>query len=282
MGDILSGLESFGIKNLDRMEVFEDKKTEPVKKEVKMSEQKLTEEDLLFEKSYECPCCQHQFKEKTVRSGKLRMLSQDIDLRPRYDVADALKYGVVACPLCGYAAHTRFFTHLSPVQAKIIQEKISQAFTGLKLDSETYSYEDAIGRHKLALAAAVLKHSNVSERAYLCLLLGWLVRGRSEQLVVTSEETRLARESLKGEELELLSKAAEGLTEAFKREHFPICGLDESTATYLVAALYFETGKYEEASKWISQLLTNRTVNNRIKDKARNLKDTIIEMKGQK
>lgn len=283
MGDILSGLEVFGLKNLDRMDVYGDENAEKPQKESRKTEPvKPLETDTIFEKGYECPCCDHQFREKTVRTGKMRMISQDIDLRPRYDVGDTLKYGVVVCPLCGYAALVRSFMHLSPAQSKIIHEKVSQSFTGINLEAETYSYDDAIARHKLALACAVLKRSEVSERAYLCLMIAWLLRVKAEQFKVSSEETRLKREAMKEEEQALLAKAADGLKEAFTREHFPMCGLDESTATYLVAALSFETGKYDEAGIWVSKILTNRTVNNRIKDKARTLKDTINEMKGQK
>ena len=56
---------------------------------------------------------------------------------------------------------------------------------------------------------------------------------------------------------------------------FPMCGMDEHTTTYLVADLAKRIGKYDEASRWISKVLIARDANERIKSKARELKDSL-------
>ena len=68
---------------------------------------------------------------------------------------------------------------------------------------------------------------------------------------------------------------------ARQSEEFPIAGMDASTLDYLIAALAVETDDLDTASKMVSELLTSRVANSRIKDKARNLKDMIAEKKGE-
>ena len=51
--------------------------------------------------------------------------------------------------------------------------------------------------------------------------------------------------------------------------------MDESTASYLVADLARRSGNYEKASRWISQVITSRTTPDRVKEKARQIKELI-------
>ena len=81
------------------------------------------------------------------------------------------------------------------------------------------------------------------------------------------------------EENDYLLKAAEGFTEALLKESFPICGLDEYTFFYLLSALDYETGRYNDSLKFIEKILINRAVSERIKDKARRIKEAIGEIR---
>ena len=74
------------------------------------------EADKLFDKKYTCPICEHNFTSKTVRSGKARMVRTDMDLRNVYDGIEPLKYDVILCPKCGYAALARFFPNVTSIQ----------------------------------------------------------------------------------------------------------------------------------------------------------------------
>ena len=92
------------------------------------------------------------------------------------------------------------------------------------------------------------------------------------------EEKKAANEA---QEKELLSNALNGFVMARQSEEFPIAGMDASTLDYLVAALAVETEQYDIASKMISEILASRVANSRIKDKARFLKETMAEKKGE-
>ena len=58
-----------------------------------------------------------------------------------------------------------------------------------------------------------------------------------------------------------------------------MCGMDENTVTYLVADLARRCGKFDEAGRWISKVLVARDANERIKSKARDLKELIVQNK---
>ena len=80
-------------------------------------------------------------------------------------------------------------------------------------------------------------------------------------------------------ETELLANAYAGFSSAFMNEDFPMCGMDELTITYLLAELARRTGKLEEASRYVSRVLTSRQANERIKERARDIKDLINQSK---
>ena len=58
-----------------------------------------------------------------------------------------------------------------------------------------------------------------------------------------------------------------------------MCGMDEMTVTYMVAELARRIGKYEESSRWVSRVLTSREANDRLKDKARDIKELLNKEK---
>ncbi len=276
MGNIFAGLESFGLKNMDKLNIFQEQKEEKRKVEEKKPEVKkeATEEELIFEKTYKCPVCDHEFKSKMVRTGKVRLAGADSDLRPKYIGVDSLKYDAVLCPKCGYAALNRYFNFIMSGQAKKIQEQISSNFRYMEEGDKVYSYDDAITRHKMALLNTVVKNGKNSEKAYTCLKLAWLYRGKREKLMETDAKKEEILELVK-EEQELLQEAYEGFQAAFGKEDFPMCGMDQYTMMYLLAELARRTGNPDEAKRYVSKVLVARGAQPRIKNKALELKEKL-------
>ena len=278
MGNLFSGLEALGLGALSKMGLYEDTtkkddKQQAAKKEV----HQMSEEDFLFEKVYTCPICDKEFKNKTVRTGRAKLLSVDTDFRAKYQGIDVIKYDAVVCPVCGYAALTRFFNVTIASQRKLIREQISANFKGLKEPESVYSYDDAIIRYRLALVNTVVKHGKLSEKAYVCLKLAWLLRGKSETLPADTPDLENVKAALAKEELEFVGNAYTGFLEASSKENFPMCGMDEDTVMCLIADLARRIGKLDEASRLLSRIITSRTANERIKNKARDLKELIQE-----
>jgi uncharacterized protein (DUF2225 family) len=283
MANLFSGLEAFGLGKMTDLDLYTSNEKESKQTEENNEKVVITEADFLFDKSFSCPVCEKEFKMKTVKTGKVKLVSADTDLRPKYQYVDSLKYDAIVCPHCGYAALNRFFNYMTATQAKLIQVNISSSFKGIAHEGDTYTYDEAIARHKLALVNTIVKKSKLSERAYTCLKTAWLFRGMAEMLMAEASEGTIDNskkiKDLQKEESQFIENAYAGFEEAFSKEMFPMCGMDENTVTYLMADLARRTGKYDESSRWISKDLISRNSNERLKSKARDLKDLLKQSK---
>ena len=219
------------------------------------------DEEFIFLKNYTCPVCGKEVKNPTVKSSKARLVGSDPDLRPVYEVIDTLKYDVVMCNHCGYAALERYFNSVTQIQKQHIQAKICPAYKA-KEWSPTFSYEDAFFRYRMALANTIAKQAPDSERAYVALKSAWVLRSWRQSL---GKEEAAKQEKLAKQEDDLLKNAKEGFQQANMKEDYPICGMDEATVDYLVAALSAHCGEYEGAVKLLSGIIANREVNARVK-----------------
>lgn len=275
---IFSGLKNLGLGNMEGMNLFEEPHKEDKKqKPVLALPPKPQEKDLIYDRSFQCPVCDSNFTAKIMKSSKARLIGTDQDLRARYEGIDAVKYDVVMCPVCAYAALIRFFPHISSTQAKLIREKISQSVRITQYDDETYSYEQAVERYQLALVNAVVKRAKGSEKAYICLKNAWLLRGYAEYLNETGQADEALAAEVKAQEEEFLQNAYKGFLEARQFESFPICGMDTITVDYLVAVLAMRFKEYDVAAKLLGAVLTSPGASARIKDRARDMKDQILQ-----
>ena len=275
MGNLFAGLESLGLNIKDDVDVYEKEKKESRTAEVQKAQVKeIQEEYLLFDKTYTCPVCDFEFKSKMVRTGKAKLVSADTDLRPKYQGIDPLKYDAILCPKCGYASLNRYFNFVMSSQAKMIKENISSTYRYVPEGEKVYTYDEAITRHKMALLNTIVKRGKTSERAYTCLKIAWLFRGKREEMM-KGEYKKEEVEALLEEEKEFLQNAHRGFVAAFSKEDFPMCGMDEYTVMYMVAELARRIGNQEEAKRWVSKVLVAKDANRRIKDKALALKDML-------
>ena len=277
MAGLLSGLEQFGLSNLESMDLYEAPKKEDEGDKGEQKAHTVQEQDFLFDKSFTCPLCDREFKARTVKIGKAKLAGSDLDLRPRYEQIDMLKYDVIMCPSCGYAALSRFFKYLTSPQAKNIQKTISATFKPQKEVAETYTYDEALERYKLALANAIVKQTKASEKAYICLKTAWLLRGKAEHLDPEQPDYEAQKKQCQEEEDEFLKNALEGFLAARQAESFPMCGMDEPTVDFLIAVTAMRFEQYDLASRLIANLVTSKTVNPRMRDKARDVKDMIVK-----
>lgn len=277
MAGLLSGLEQFGLSNLENMDLYEA----PNKKEEGGPDGKaahtVQEQDFLFDKSFTCPICDKEFKARTVKIGKAKLAGSDLDLRPRYEQIDLLKYDIILCPYCGYAALSRFFKFVTSPQAKNIKKTISATFKPQKEVKEIYTYDEALERYKLTLANAIVKQTRSSEKAYICLKTAWLLRGKAEHLDASQPDYEEQKKQCETEENEFLRNALEGFLAARQTESFPMCGMDEPTVDYLIAVTAMRFEQYDVSSRLITGILQSPTANPRMKDKARDIKEMLMK-----
>ena len=273
---LLSGLSNLGLGKLEGADIYEDeeqKKKEAAAKEG--GEKAFDEMEVLFDKSCECPVCNHEFSYRAVRTGKARLIGQDPDLRPKFENFEPAKYDVVVCPACGYAVLTKYFAPLPSAQIKLVKDNICGKVRGVP-NNKLISFDDAIQRYQLALASTIVKKGKDSEKAYVCLKLAWIIRAKKELLDESGEATPEMMAQLRSDENEALSSAFEGFVSARQKESFPIAGMDEISLDYLLAVLSARFEKYDIAQRLIASILQSKTANNRIKDRARDLKDQVM------
>ena len=270
---LFSDMGKFGLGKYENTDIYaEDKKAEAEKKAAAAPVVRV-EEDFLYDKHYECPVCGAQFMAKAVKAGRIKSVGKDTDLRPYYDYLDPLKYDIIACDRCGYSAITRYFGKLSTRQAKEVRQEIGANFSGFETGMTKLSYDDAILRYKLAVITSMVKKAKNSEKAYTCLKLAWVIRGKRKTLDVNDPEVK----SLYDDELECLSNAYEGFVNAISTEPFPIAGMDENTLKYILADLARKLKKYEESARLIAAVLQSRGASSRLKDETLKLKEMLKE-----
>lgn len=244
------------------------------KKEVK----KPSETEYLFPKKIRCTICDNVFETKVVRSTKTRRMQPDFDLRPRFENIDTLKYDVYACPLCGYAAISRSFDHLTKGQIQLVKDNICVNFvSSAGAEPEFYDYKMAISRYERALECAKVKRAKVSEIAYTTLKLSWLYRSYGDEMPETTEEEKAEKAKVRQIQEKYYREAYDGFQKALASEDFPICGMDTFTMDYLLACLASYFKEYSFASKAVSNILSSQIADRRIKDKALDLKTVIVE-----
>ena len=105
--------------------------------------------------------------------------------------------------------------------------------------------------------------------------MAWICRGKAESLPKDMPNRKEQIQDLQSQEKELLENAYTGFEAAFSKESFPMCGMDEITVSYLLAELARRIGRYEESSRWISRVLISREANDRIKNRAREIKELL-------
>lgn len=291
---ILDGLGKFGIQAEEGMSIYAEPKAEKPEaapaaeapEEAAAPEPeapKKSEAEFLLEKSIRCPVCERVFKTLQPKSGRVKRLESDNDLRPRCEGIDIMKYNVCACPACGYTAlsSSKYFETINPNQKKLVEDKICKTFDpesiaeAYKPETKEWDYDTAIGLHQLSLYNAMVKGAKTSEKAYNCLVLSWLLRGKAET-IENDPEAKDEYDALKKEENELYTQAYEGLMKAASTENFPIAGMDETTYNYLLATMSFRFGDMSMASKLLASIIQSPATSPKIKDKARDLKDEII------
>lgn len=274
MADIFSGLDSLGLDKLEDIPLFKEDCNNDGKSYVE--EEKERKEDnilkVLYNRTVECPICDNKISERTVRSGKLKLLKTDLDLRPIYNILDPMLYDVHVCNRCGYAALSKTFKQITPLKAKLLKEKVSRQFRGTNYP-DIYTYDIAIQRYKLALYDATVMLATDIEKAYLCLKLAWLYRGYKEE-ALNKKEIQLAADCKKNEAM-FIDKTYEGFEKAYRNDRLPAMGLDELTLQFLLGELARRRGDYKSAVEWLQKVIISNGGSRRLKNRARESKELV-------
>ncbi len=268
MSSLFKGLDAFGMDDLDKTDLFEEKK-EIEKKKIEKKKVVIKEEELLYDRTIRCPVCNSVFEARTIKQGVAKVVGTGVNLRPVYASVDQIRYDVVLCEICGYAALNRNFKNISERQVKLVKEKISMKYVG-KRYPKVYDYSVALERYKMALYNDVVMGRSMINKAYLCLKASWVIESLLE---VTEDEKKFSE--LKESYWSFVENAYKGFAKAYSETKFPIFGMNESTYQYMLGALAYELEDMKNTSFWLGKVMLSPISSARIKEKARELKALI-------
>ena len=283
MDKILSGLAKFGLDENLVNSLFEEEGSQGKKDDTAAAPKVVEppkETDFLLLKSVRCPICDGVFRTPVIKTGRAKRKEPDLDLRPRFEIIDTNKYDIASCPKCGFTAMHRYFGHLAPVQVKLIREGVLAKFktppAKAVTELEVISYDTAIDLYKIALYTSVVKKGKNSEKAYTCLKIAWLLRGKMEELSVDAEKNKDAIAACQKDYDTFYQQAFDGFVKAMASETYPMAGMDQSTMDLLIAAMAYNLGQYEYSARFVSQLIVSHTAPSNVKNRAHDLKEKIV------
>lgn len=213
-----------------------------------------------------CPICGESTRVVKTKS-KLLMDHMDEDFCVHYQRFNPYFYKIWFCEKCGFAADEKTFLGTIPeLHKRKIQEFLAKRKLGLEFVEERKTPE-AVASFKLAIFYAELTDQPLAKRAGLYLELAWIYRDAED------EEN----------ENEMLKRAAELYDRSLMTERYPINGMSDSMAMYLIGAIYFRMKDYEKSTQYISRIIGDQNIRNneaQIYKRARDLWQEIRQLKG--
>lgn len=257
--NIFSGLEDLGFDNVSDVDLYKKKVDKEVEQQVEQSEDEKLK-SYLYDRQVTCPVCENIFKARAVKTSSYRVIKQDSDLFINYALVNPYFYDVWICNSCGYSAMKNDFNKIRSFQIDSIKQKITSKWNG-KNYPDVYDINIAIERYKLSLLNYFVMEAKASKKAMNCLKLAWMYR-------ILGDSTN---------EMTFLKQSLAGFNDAYFNEDFPIYGMDKFTCMYLIGELNRRVGNNSEAMSWFSQVIVTQGVPQKLKDRARDQKDIIVE-----
>lgn len=228
---LTQNIEQF-LENIEADMLQEDEKNEEMNVEPK---------DMLYDLRTTCQLCGKKFTSPRVRSKYLRVKHVDKDFCKHYESINPLFYEIIVCPQCGFAYNEEIQkVPMSARQRQDIKSRLEMILQGNapKDYNGVRDLNQAIETFLLALFTLEGRPAPQSKKGMLYLKLAWLYRFQGNQ----------------GKEAKYIEKALSTLTLAYKNEIFTEAQA-EVNITYLIGALYFQTGQYQEAARWLDRII---------------------------
>ena len=214
--------------------------------------------DKTFTVKKPCPICQEDTRVVKVRS-RLPVLKRDEDGCVHYEGGfNAYFYTVWTCEHCGFAADEKTFTtkmpdrHLKILRGELLKNKFGVDFV------EERTLDDAVFAFKLAISYVEQVEGKFFTQAKYAHQLAWLYRDALDE----------------DNERKFLERAIRLYDASLAKETYPIEGLSDSGATYLISALYRRLGENEKCAAYLSRLMKDdglRSRDPRLVDKVRDM-----------
>jgi uncharacterized protein (DUF2225 family) len=190
-----------------------------------------------YQDEWECPLCRQKFKLTRFRNSRLRVIKRDADHHQWYaDDQHPVRFYVVICPHCGYAAGENHF--LAEDNAK---PRRRSAPIGLTLTEDLN-----IDRSDDARVAACFGHAirqMINSKVPASILAGISLRGAWFCREIDDQEQERIMLQLSYKQYEI----------AYEKEPLPIGPMTRLGLTYLLGELARRIEDYQHASFWFGE-----------------------------
>lgn len=218
----------------------------------------------IIQKEMICPICEQSFTTPRVRMSKIRFNSTDTDLRPYHEGIDTVAYEPVICVHCGYASVFKIFNKVRYSNKSKLSEFLAKNYKKRKWP-EVVDTKTAIQKYLLALKCADVRETDIGEYAYIYIKLAWLFRVYEEGQDYLEKEEFCQRKFLQTAE------------QALENSLFPIVDWDETIFSYIIGETNRRLKNFDVASEYMLQVITNTKASDKLKDRARDIRDLIKE-----
>jgi len=185
-----------------------------------------------------CPVCERMTRVIKCKS-RLIVEGKDLDFCVHYKEFNPYLYSVFACEHCGFAAEERRFLGYMPQRTRDkLAEFLAKNNMAVKF-AEKRTVADAIAFVALAILFAELVDISPNRRAGLYLTMAWIYRYEGNEK----------------NERECMQKAAELYDTSLAAERYPVGGMSDNTAIYLIGVLYYMLGDYDKSTGYLSRLI---------------------------
>jgi len=198
-----------------------------------------------------CLYCNKEFSVEKVRSRFINVTKKDGDLCCHYAGINPYFYEVYICPHCKFS-FTEKFSSIKPHKREILNADYIDKVRLFKTKSER-DLDYALKAFKLALLCGTLTEQSNFVIAGLCMKIAWLNRYIENE----SEEKRFLQNALKY------------YVKTYENEDLNRQKVNKDMLLYLIAELHGRLGNYEEARKWFSIIISDKTIDYKVMKLAR-------------
>lgn len=215
----------------------------------------------LYEKEVECPVCSQKMQIKKIRNSRLRIEKIREDLRPIYRDFNLYNYSVLSCSNCLFTARRKDFNSFSKSRRKKIKNNFKKQIHRLlgsyfKIEfSEPRNINQVLDAHYLALKLYDYTNFAADKKAFLWRELSWIYEDLGEN--------------------ELSNKASlnalNNLEEYYFKENSSSSKKESNNLSLLLSVLYYKHKQSDKALTLLDELIRDKKVSIRHRNKARDL-----------